>query len=300
MRVLISGASGLVGRALRPVLIAAGHEPIALVRRSPSRDEVEWDPNQPLDPAKLAACDAVIHLAGKNIAGYWTKKFKQEARDSRVQGTQTLAKAAAESFRSSGQPRVFLSASAIGYYGNRGDEVLTEESSSGTGYLADVSKEWEAATASAREAGLRVVNLRIGVVLARDGGALKPMLLPFKLGLGGRIGSGRQYWSWISIDDVAGAILFVLENGSLQGPVNLVGPQPASNEEFVRALGNELHRPTIFALPAWVVCTLMGEMGDAALLGSARVLPAKLQAAGYQFRHPTLKDALHAALQSKS
>jgi len=290
----------LIGRALRPALIAAGHQPVALVRRAPGQGEVEWVPNRPLDPAKLAGCDAVIHLAGKNIAGYWTEKFKQEARDSRVQGTHTLAEAAAESFRRTGQPHVFLSASAIGYYGNRGDEVLTEESAAGTGYLADVSQEWEAATTPAREAGLRVVNLRIGVVLAGNGGALQPMLLPFKLGLGGRIGSGRQYWSWVSIDDVVGAILFALQNDRVKGPVNLTAPEPSSNEQFVRTLGRQLHRPTIFPLPAWVVRTLMGEMGDAALLGSARVLPAKLQAAGYSFRYPTLEGALRAALHSKN
>ncbi|MDR3749246.1 MAG: TIGR01777 family oxidoreductase [Acidobacteriota bacterium] len=300
MRVLISGASGLIGQALRPVLIAAGHEPVALVRRAAQANEVEWDPSRPLDPAKLAGCDAIVHLAGKNIAGYWTKKFKQEARDSRVRGTQTLAEAAAESFRRTGQPGVFLSASAIGYYGNRGDEVLTEESAAGAGYLADVSQEWEAAAAAAREAGLRVVNLRIGVVLAGNGGALKPMLLPFKLGLGGRIGSGKQYWSWIALDDVVGAILFALQDDRLKGPVNLTAPEPASNEQFVRALGEGLHRPTIFPLPAWVVSTLMGEMGDAALLGSARVMPAKLQAAGYTFRYPTLETALRAALHSKN
>jgi len=299
MRVVISGASGLIGRALRPALLEAGHEPIALVRRAPREGEVRWDPAAPLDPGKLAGCDAVVHLAGKSIAGYWTKKFKQEARDSRVQGTSTLAHAAAESFRRSHQPRVFISASAVGYYGNRGDEVLTEASSAGEGYLADVSQAWEAATNAANEAGIRVVNLRIGLVLAHDGGALKPMLIPFKLGLGGRIGDGRQYWSWISLADVVGAILFALENDSLRGPVNLVGPEPASNSEFVRALGQELHRPTIFPLPAWVVRTLMGEMGDAALLGSARVVPAKLQAAGYQFRYPELREALQAALPGR-
>ena len=257
---------------------------------------MQWNPAEPLDPAKLAGCDAVVHLAGKNIAGYWTAKFKQEVRDSRVQGTQTLARAAAESFRRSGQPRVFISASAIGYYGNRGDELLTEESPPGQGFLPEVSQQWEAATNAAREAGVRVVNLRIGVVLARDGGALPPMLLPFRLGLGGRIGSGKQYWSWVSLDDVVGIILFALQNDSLRGPVNVVSPEPARNEEFVRALGEELHRPTIFPLPAFVVRTLMGEMGDAALLGSARVEPAKLKAAGYQFRHPHLRDALRAAL----
>jgi uncharacterized protein len=296
MLVLISGSSGLIGRALTRALRNAGHEPVALVRRPACEGEVQWSPTEPLDPAKLAGCDAVVHLAGKNIAGYWTEKFKREVRESRVRGSQTLATTAAESYRASGRPRVFISASAIGYYGNRGDELLTEESAPGTGFLPEVSQQWEAATASAREAGLRVVNLRIGVVLAPDGGALPSMLLPFRLGLGGRIGDGQQYWSWVSLDDVVGVILFALQNDNLRGPVNVVSPEPARNEEFVRALGETLHRPTMFPLPVFVVRTLMGEMGEAALLGSARVEPAKLKAAGYQFRHPELKDALRGAL----
>jgi uncharacterized protein len=296
MRILISGATGLVGRALTRALADVGHEPVALVRRAPLPGEVQWNPSQPLDPEKLTGCDAVVHLAGKNVAGRWTVRFKQEVRDSRVQGTRTLAIAAAESYRGSGRPGLFISASAIGYYGNRGDELLTEESSPGQGFLADVSQQWEAATAPAHEAGVRVVNLRIGVVLARQGGALPAMLLPFRLGMGGRVGSGRQYWSWISLEDVVGVILFALQKDSLRGPVNVVSPEPARNADFVRALGEELHRPTILPLPAFAVRTLFGEMGDAALLGSARVEPAKLKAAGYQFRYPHLKDALRAAL----
>jgi uncharacterized protein len=295
MRVAISGASGLIGSALTLALRASGDDPIVLVRRPAREGEVQWNPRELLDPAKLEGCDAVVHLAGKNIAGYWTAKFKQEVRDSRVQGTQTLSAAAGESCRRSGQPRVFVSASAIGYYGDRGDELLTEESAPGKGFLPEVSQQWEDATAPARETGVRVVNLRIGVVLARDGGALRSMLLPFRLGLGGRVGTGQQYWSWVSLDDVVGVILFALQNDSLRGPVNVVSPEPARNEEFVRALGEELHRPTIFPLPAFVVRTLMGEMGEAALLGSTRVEPAKLRAAGYQFQHPELREALRAA-----
>jgi uncharacterized protein len=296
MRVMISGASGLIGQALTRALVAHGREAVALVRRAPREGEVQWSLDEPLDPEKLAGGDAVVHLAGKNIAGYWTEKFKQQVRDSRLRGTQTLANAAAESYRQSGQPRVFLAASAIGYYGDRGDQLLTEESGPGQGFLADLTQQWEAATGAARDAGLRVVNLRIGVVLARGGGALQPMLLPFRLGLGGRIGSGKQYWSWVSLEDVVGATLFALQNDSLRGPINVVSPEPARNAEFVRALGAELHRPTIFPLPAFVVRTLLGEMGDAALLGSARVQAVKLKAAGYQFRYPHLKDALQAAL----
>ena len=296
MRVLISGASGLVGRAVTRALAAEGHESVALVRRAPRFDEVQWDPAAPLDPEKLAGCDAVVHLAGKNVAGRWTEKFKQEVRNSRVLGTQTLAIAVADAYGRSGRPGVLISASAIGYYGNRGDELLTEESSPGQGFLADICQPWEAATNPAREAGVRVVNLRIGVVLAREGGALPAMLLPFRLGLGGRVGSGQQYWSWVSLEDVVGVILFALQKDGLRGPVNVVSPEPERNTDFVRALGEELHRPTILPLPAVVVQTLFGEMGNAALLGSARVEPAKLKAAGYQFRYPHLKDALRAAL----
>jgi len=296
LRILISGASGLLGSALTRELRASGHAPMALVRHPAGRVEVQWDPKRPLDPANLADCDAVIHLAGKNIAGLWTKKFKQEVLESRVRGTRTLATAAADSFRRTGKPRVFVSASGISYYGDRGDEALTEESSLGTGFLADVAKQWEAAAAPARDAGIRVVSLRIGVVLARNGGALKPLLLPFRLGLGGRIGSGRQWWSWIALDDVIGVMKFAVENDSLQGPVNTVGPAPVRNAEFVRALGSQLHRPTIFPLPEFVVRSVMGEMGQELLLTSARVLPAKLNAAGYKFRHVQLQDALAAAV----
>ena len=299
MRVLISGASGLIGRALTPALISAGHTPVALVRRAPRENEVQWNPGERLDAEKLAGADAIVHLAGKNVAGRWTEKFKQEVLESRAQGTRTLANAAAESYRQSGRPRIFISAAGVNYYGDRGDELLTEQSSSGKGFLAEVSRQWEAATAPASEAGLRVVNLRIGVVLAHDGGALKPMLLPFRLGLGGRIGSGKQFWSWIAFDDVIGVTLFALHSDSLRGPVNTVGPEPVRNEEFVRALGEELHRPTIFPLPAWIVRTLLGEMGGELLLTSIRAEPAKLKTAGYTFVHSDLRDAIRTAVRGK-
>ena len=299
MKVLISGASGLLGTALTRELRARDHETAALVRRTPDAGEVQWDPRKPLDPAKLAGFDGVVHLAGKNIAGLWTKKFKQEVLESRVLGTGTLATAAAKSFRSTGRPRVMVCASGMSY-GDRDDELLTEDSSSGGGFLAEVVRQWEAACAPAREAGVRVANMRIGVVLARDGGALKPMLLPFRLGLGGRIGSGKQYWSWIALDDVIGAMAFALENDSVQGPVNTVGPDPVTNAVFVRALGRALHRPTIFPLPDFVVRGIMGEMGQELLLTSARVLPVKLCAAGYKFRYSDLRRALRAALSTES
>ncbi len=296
MRVFISGASGFLGSGLSRALSAAGDEPVALVRREPRGEEVQWDTEQPLDPVKLNGCDAIVHLAGKNIAGRWTKEFQQEVLDSRVRGTRTLAIAAADSFRRTGQPRVFVSASGISYYGNRGDELLTEESSAGAGFLSEVSKQWEAATVPASDAGMRVVCLRIGVVLARDGGALKPMLLPFRLGLGGRIGSGNQYWSWVALDDVIGAMVFALHNETLHGAVNVVAPSPARNEEFVRTLGQVLHRPTIFPVPEFAVRGLLGEMGQELLLTSTRVAPAKLQAAGYRFRYNDVGEALRAAL----
>ncbi len=299
MRVAISGASGLIGGALARALREREDDPVALVRRPARAGEIQWDPTQPLDPAKLAGCDAVVHLAGKNVAGRWTESFKQELLQSRVQGTRTLATAAAESFCQSGMPRVFVSASGANYYGNRGDELLTEDSSAGAGFLAEITKQWEAATAPANKAGLRVVNLRIGMVLASDGGALKKLLLPFRLGLGGRIGSGKQYLPWIALDDMVGAILFCVANEGLRGPVNIVGPAPARNEELVRALGEALHRPTIFPLPEWVIRNVFGEMGEELLLISSRVLPAKLTAAGYRFLYPGLQGAMNAVVRGK-
>jgi uncharacterized protein (TIGR01777 family) len=297
MRILISGASGFIGNALRPALAAAGHTSAALVRRAPVGDELQWNPAQPLDPPKLAGFDAIVHLAGKSISGRWTEKFKREVRESRILGTQTLATAAAESYRNIGQPHVFVAASATGYYGNRGDEELTEDSQPGFGFLSEVCEEWEAATSSAANAGVRVVNLRIGVVLAKHGGALQAMLPAFRLGLGGPIGDGRQYMSWITLDDVVGAFVFALTNEGLHGPVNAVAPQPVRNAEFAHALGQALHRPAFFPLPAFVVRTMFGEMGEALLLGSARVRPAQLAAAGYTYHHPELSEALQATLR---
>ena len=296
MRILISGASGFIGNAIRPALAAAGHTSAALVRRAPAGDEVQWNPGQPLDPQKLAGFDAIIHLAGKSISGRWSEKFKREVRESRVLGTQTLATAAAESYRKTGLPRTFIAASATGHYGNRGDEELTEDSRPGSGFLPEVCEEWESASRPAAEAGIRLANLRIGVVLAQHGGALQAMLPAFRLGLGGPIGDGRQYMSWITLDDVVGAFLFALTNDGLHGPVNAVAPQPVRNTEFVHTLGKALNRPAFFPLPAFVVRTLFGEMGEALLLGSARVRPTKLEAAGYQYRHPELREAFRATL----
>jgi uncharacterized protein len=257
---------------------------------------VQWNPGQPLDPQSLVGFDAIVHLAGKGITGRWSEKFKREVRESRVLGTQTLTVAAAESYRRTGQPKAFVAASAIGYYGNRGDEELNEDSKPGSGFLPEVCGEWEAATSLAADAGVRVVNVRIGVVLAKQGGALRAMLPAFRLGLGGPVGDGRQYMSWIAIDDVVGAFLFTLSNERLRGPVNAVAPQPVRNLEFVRVLGKAVHRPAVFLLPAFVVRTVFGEMGEALLLSSALVRPARLEAAGYAFRHPELDEALRFTL----
>jgi uncharacterized protein (TIGR01777 family) len=319
MRVAISGASGLLGSAIQPALHAAGHSSAALVRQEPqglpgvrrgigapqpgAKPEsssvatlVPWNPAQPLDPEKLGPFDAIVHLAGKNVSGRWTKQFKREVRESRVLGTQTLATAAAASFRRTGLPAILICASAIGYYGDRGDELLTEHSPAGSGFLAEVCKQWEDAAASASDAGIRVVNLRIGVVLSQQGGALKAMLPVFRSGLGGSVGNGRQYWSWIALDDLVNVFLFALTNGNLRGPVNAVSPNPARNAEFTRTLAKLLHRPAIFPLPAFLVKSLLGEMGESLLLASARVEPTRLEAAGYSFRHPELADGLHSAL----
>jgi uncharacterized protein (TIGR01777 family) len=298
MRVLISGASGLIGRALRAKLAQQGDNTAALVRHPAQQEEVQWDPGLPLDPQELADFDAIVHLAGKNIAGRWTKQVKEEVCRSRVEGTCTVAIAAAESFHRAGKPRALIAASAIGYYGNRGDEVLTETSAPGRGFLPGVCIAWEAAADPAHEAGLRVAHMRIGVVLAKDGGALPPLLLPFRLGVGGRIGDGRQYWSWIALDDVVGAFAFALRNENIRGPVNVVAPNPVRLSDFTRALGGVLHRPTIFPLPAFAVRVMLGEMGETLLLDSARVAPEKLQREGYQFKYPELWNALKHYLQS--
>lgn len=296
MRIIISGASGLIGSALRPALDAAGHSTAAVVRRPASGDQVQWDPGAKLDARKLSGCDAIVHLAGKNIAGRWTEKFKREVRESRVQGTSTLATAAAESFRQTGMPKVFVAASAAGYYGNRGDERLTESSGRGSGFLADVCQEWEDAAAPAVEAGVRVAQLRLGVVLSKQGGALKMMLPAFRLGLGGPVGDGRQFWSWVTLEDVVGAFVYALTDDALHGAANVVAPQVVRSAEFAHELGRALHRPAFFPLPAFVVRTVFGEMGDALLLASARVEAVKLQAAGFRFRHPELGEALRAVL----
>jgi hypothetical protein len=291
MRIAVAGSSGLVGGHLVASLQSAEHDVVRLVRRAPSENEIEWQPaDGQLDAAQLDGIDAIVNLSGENIAqGRWTAAKKQRIRDSRIQTTELLAKTLASMPQ---PPSVFVNASAIGFYGDRGDEELTETSAAADDFLADTCQQWEAATAPAEQAGVRVVKLRIGVVLSPEGGALKKMLLPFKLCAGGRVGSGKQFWSWISIVDLIGVIQHVLAADELAGPVNAVSPQPATNLEFTKALGRVLRRPTIFPMPAFVAKMLLGEMAEALLLASTRVLPARLQESNFEYQHTNLESAL--------
>ncbi len=293
MKVLVSGSSGLIGSALVPALRVRGDEVLALVRRAPQNPaEVQWHEQGSVEPRMLIDVDAVVHLAGRNVATRWTSRAKREIYDSRVTGTRVLAEAVGESFRRTGKPDTFVSASAIGYYGNRGDEVLTEDSPSGGGFLAEVVRRWEGATEPARKAGVRVFTPRIGMVLAREGGALKQMLLPFKLGLGGKIGSGEQWISWIARTDLVRLILRALDDRSIEGTYNAVTPQPVRNRHFAEALGAALRRPAFLPLPAFAVKAMFGRMGVETVLASTRVIPMKLQNIEYRFEYPELEIAL--------
>jgi len=292
MRVLVTGASGFIGSHLFSVLESKGHQ-VSRLSRSKSSDvppaappDVVWatTPTQ-----SFSDFDAVVHLAGESIMGRWTPSKKARILESRVTGTRNLAIALANAPK---RPQCLIVASAVGYYGPHGDESLTEDSSPGDDFLAQVGRQWEAAADPARQAGIRTVHLRIGMVLSPDGGALKQMLTPFRLGLGGRIGSGKQWMSWITLDDVIGAILYVLENSALTGPVNLVAPNPVTNAEFTRALGRALHRPTLFPMPAPIVKLIFGEMGEASLLSGQRVASVMLQSSGYKFKHIEIGEAL--------
>ncbi|HYS16057.1 MAG TPA: TIGR01777 family oxidoreductase [Candidatus Binatia bacterium] len=297
MIIAVTGSSGLVGSALVSSLQADGHRVIPLVRREPrpGEDALRWHPSSgAITPAGPAIADALVHLAGESIAGVrWTAGKKRRIRESRTSATRLLTQTLT---RLAKPPAVLVCASGIGYYGSRGDEVLSEESRPGTGFLADVGREWEAATATAIAGGLRVVNLRLGIVLSAAGGALAKMLTPFRLGLGGVIGDGAQWMSWIALDDVIGAIRHVLATDALRGPVNAVAPTPVTNAEFTRTLGRVLGRPTLVPLPAFAARLALGEMADELLLSSQRVVSARLQASGYTFRHSTLEGALRSAL----
>jgi uncharacterized protein (TIGR01777 family) len=301
MRVLVSGSTGFLGTALLPALTAAGHHVVRLVRpgtrgaSAAAVDERPWDPARGvLDPAHLEGLDAVVHLAGENVAaGWWTVAQKQRIRASRVDSTALLAETLARIER---PPAVFVAASAIGYYGDRGPEVLTETSAPGAGFLAEVCRAWEAAAAPAARRGIRVVHPRFGIILGPDGGPLARMLGPFRLGLGGRLGSGEQWMSWVAREDAVGAILHALATAPVAGPVNVVAPAPVTNREFTAALARAVRRPSWMPVPAAALRLLLGEMAREMLLVSQRVRPETLLASGYAFRRPTLDVALAAAL----
>jgi uncharacterized protein len=292
MNILFTGASGLIGQALIPVLKTGGHRVTCLVRFKPRGGEslVYWNPAAgDIDAPKLEGFDAVVHLAGEPITGRWNATKKTAIRESRVKGTRLLCETLA---RLAKRPRVLIAASASGYYGDRGDEVLREESGAGSLFLSQVCQEWEAATKAAAESGIRVVNLRFGFILSRAGGGLAKMLPAFMMGAGGKIGSGKQYMSWITIDDLLEIISFATTAETLSGPVNAVAPNPVTNLVFTKTLARVLGRPAIFPMPAFAVRLAFGEMGEELLLASARIEPARLLSAGYQFRFPELEGAL--------
>ena len=297
MKVLVTGPTGLIGSALVQHLKGEGHAVTRLLRSrvSPGEKGVLWDVQSgTLYSKPLEGLDAVVHLAGENIgARRWTLTRKAIIRDSRLKGTRLLSETLAQL---ASPPKVLVCASAMGFYGDRGDEILTEDSPAGTGFLPDLCREWEAASESAAEKGIRVVRLRIGVVLSAQGGALKKMLPPFRMGVGGRLGSGKQYMSWIALDDLVGVIEHALTHDTLVGPVNAATPNPVTNQEFTKTLGRVLGRPTVLPVPSFAVRLLFGEMGNALLLSSARLEPARLAASGFQFHYPELEAALRHVL----
>lgn len=299
-RILISAVSGLIGSALVAEFRQRGDEVVTLVRRTAQgSSEREWHPEAAVPREIISGFDAVIHLSGESVAGRWNEAKKLRIRDSRVITTENLTRALVTAAK---KPAVFICASAIGYYGNRGDEVLIEESPAGEGFFPELCREWEAATDPARAAGIRVANLRTGIVLSRDRGAFKQMLLPFRLGLGGKIGDGRQWWSWIHVEDfVAGIVRIVkLQTAeALSGPVNMVAPKPVMNCEFMRTLARAVHRPAVLPMPAFAARLVFGEFADEGLLASARVMPAALLANGFEFRYFDLSEALTDLLRTK-
>ncbi|QYY37226.1 TIGR01777 family oxidoreductase [Ruficoccus sp. ZRK36] len=289
MKVAIAGGTGLIGKALQASLKADGHSCLVL-SRSPEEGQIAWDPTSgEIDWEALNGVDAVVNLAGRNIASRWSESVKREIRESRVEGTALLARTLAQL---DPKPRVFINASAIGYYGVTREEELTEEASAGGGFLAEVCREWEAAAEPAAAAGVRTVLLRNGVVLSPEGGALAKILTPFRAGLGGPVGDGKQWMSWIALDDVVGLIRFCIEHESIRGPVNVTAPAPVTNAELATTLGEVLDKPSSMPTPAFAIKLAFGQMADETLLSSVRVLPAKAEAAGYVFRFPALKPAL--------
>ncbi|HXX14065.1 MAG TPA: TIGR01777 family oxidoreductase [Candidatus Eremiobacteraceae bacterium] len=298
MKILITGSTGLVGSVLTGELAQAGHTVCRLVRpetkskatRDGSGFDVKWNPLTGELGALAVGADAVVNLAGASIAqGRWTAQRKRELRGSRVDSTRALVHALA---KMAVRPRVLISASATGIYGDRGDEVLTEESRLGTDFLSEVAAAWEAEAEKAEALGIRVVQARFGLILARHGGALAKMARPFRLGVGGKLGSGQQWVSWINLEDVVAILRLALENGTLRGPINVVSPQPVRNGEFTAALAKALHRPALFAAPAMALRLILGEMADALLLASQRVIPEQLEKLGYRFLHTNLQATL--------
>jgi uncharacterized protein (TIGR01777 family) len=290
-RILITGASGPIGSALRASFARESAEVVRLVRGAPKNaGEIQWNPMAPVPAAMVSGFDAVVHLSGETVMGRWTEAKKKAIRESRVTSTKNLAAALAGADR---KPRVFVCASAIGFYGDRGDEILNEDSASGPGFLPEICREWEQASRIAAEAGIRTVNVRIGLVLSAKGGALSAMLTPFKLVVGGRIGSGKQWWSWIHVDDIIGGIRHAIGKESVSGPVNLVGPKAVRNAEFTKVLASVLRRPAIFPVPEFAVRMAFGtQAANEMMLASQRVVPARLEASGYLFRYRELRTAL--------
>lgn len=298
MKVLISGASGLIGRQVSSLLHAQLHEVYSLVR-DPAKarpGDILWNSGSSLNAEQIAQFDAIVHLAGRPVATLWTKKAKSEIRSSRVEGTVTVAQAAAQAFLQSGKPHALICGSAIGYYGSRGDEALVEESEAGMGFLAEVCHDWEAAAQPAAMAGIRVAHMRTSLVLDTKGGALANMLPAFRFGLAGRLGSGRQWWSWLSLHDAARAFVFAVECEHVHGALNLASPNAVTNVEFTRTLGRVLRRPTLLAVPAFALRAFAGEMAEEMLLASQRVIPKRLTEAGFNFEDVELETTLRKLL----
>ncbi len=297
MKVLITGASGLLGQALQESFKDKGYEMLLASRKEPEDDRhIQWSIEGGFtDPEKLEGVDVVVHLAGENVSGLrWTDEKKKAIHDSRVLGTRNVVDAISKLKK---KPKTFIASSAIGFYGERGDEEVVESSAAGDNFLAGVCKEWEAESRRAEDAGIRTVLLRTGIVLSKDGGALATMLLPFKMGVGGVVGSGKQWMSWISLDDEIAIINYCIENENIRGAVNAVAPNPVTNQEFTKTLGEVLYRPTFLPLPEFAVSMIFGEMGDALLLASTKVIPKRLEDAGFEFKYPELKPAIEHAVK---